>query len=78
MARKFLYFVAFVVVLLLAGRFALRLAPDTLSRIAFVPSAEFVAASGLGTAVNRSRTILNLFDPDTNPPFPGFFGGDRS
>lgn len=41
MARKFLYLVAAVVVLLLAGRFALRLAPDALSEIAFVPSAAF-------------------------------------
>src|SRR6187551_697899 len=47
MARKFLYLVAAVVVLLLAGLFALRLAGDRLSRIAFVPSAEFVAQDAL-------------------------------
>src|SRR6187397_323616 len=47
MARKFLYLVAAVVVLLLAGLFALRLAGDALSRIAFVPSAEFVEQDAL-------------------------------
>ena len=47
MARKFLYLVAAVVVLLLAGLFALRLASDSLSRIAFVPSAEFVEQEAL-------------------------------
>ena len=47
MARKFLYLVAAVVVLLLAGLFALRLAGDSLSRIAFVPSAEFVEQDAL-------------------------------
>ena len=47
MARKFLYLVAAVVVLLLAGLFTLRLAGDTLSRIAFVPSAKFVEQDAL-------------------------------
>jgi len=42
MVRKFLYVVAIAIVLIIAARFALRLFPDSLSEIAFVPSEEFV------------------------------------
>jgi hypothetical protein len=47
MARKFLYFVAALIVLFVAALFALRLAGDSLSKIAFVPSGEFVAQDAL-------------------------------
>ncbi len=47
MARKFLYLVAALVVLFIAGLFALRLAGDSLSKIAFVPSAAFVEQDAL-------------------------------
>jgi Protein of unknown function (DUF3089) len=40
-ARKFLYLVAVLIVLYIAGRLALQFYPDQLSRIAFVPSAQF-------------------------------------
>src|SRR5688572_21380676 len=42
MARKFLYAIAVLIVLFLAALFALRLAGDSLSEIAFVPSSDFV------------------------------------
>ena len=42
MARKFLYFIAALIVLSIAALFALRLAGDSLSEIAFVPSSDFV------------------------------------
>lgn len=41
MARKFLYIVAFCIVLYLGGRLALQFYPEQLSRLAFVPSGEF-------------------------------------
>lgn len=41
MARKFLYVIAFLIVLFVGGRLALQFYPDQLSRIAFVPSEEF-------------------------------------
>jgi hypothetical protein len=47
MARKFLYAIAALVVLFLAALLALRLAGDSLSAIAFVPSGEFVAQPAL-------------------------------
>jgi hypothetical protein len=43
MERKFLYFVAAMIVLVLAGAFAYRLAGDRLIRAALVPTAEFKA-----------------------------------
>jgi hypothetical protein len=49
MVRKFLYLVAALIVLFIAGLFVLRLAGDSLSRIAFVPSAEFVEQEALAT-----------------------------
>lgn len=41
MARKFLYLIAIVIVLMLAGAFALRMFDDQLSEVAFVPPQEF-------------------------------------
>ncbi|MGH6787388.1 MAG: DUF3089 domain-containing protein [Novosphingobium sp.] len=51
MVRKFLYFVAFAIVLYLGGRLALTFYPDTLSRWAFVPSGEFKPQPALATNV---------------------------
>lgn len=50
MARKFLYLVAALIVLFIAGLFALRLAGDSLSEIAFVPSAAFVEQDALAAS----------------------------
>jgi hypothetical protein len=47
MARKFLYLVAALIVLFIAGLFALRLAGDSLSKLAFVPSGAFVEQEAL-------------------------------
>ena len=66
MARKFLYLVAALVVLLLVGRFALRLAPDALSEIAFVPSAEFVQQGALVEDVYREPAMW-LSRPGLDP-----------
>jgi hypothetical protein len=41
MARKFLYFVLFCIILFIAGRLALAFYPEQLTRLAFVPSAPF-------------------------------------
>jgi hypothetical protein len=41
LARKFLYFIAFCIMLAFAAFLALRLFPDAISRMVFVPSAEF-------------------------------------
>jgi hypothetical protein len=41
MARKFLYVIAFLVVLFVAGRLALQFYPEALSRTAFTPTAAF-------------------------------------
>ena len=50
MVRKFLYIMAGVVVLLLAGAVALRLFAQDLTEIAFVPSAKFTDQPGLAAA----------------------------
>src|SRR5690606_23661319 len=47
MARKFLYAIAVLLVLLIAGAFALRIWGDELARAAFVPEAEFTAPAAL-------------------------------
>lgn len=47
MARKFLYIVAALIILFIAGLFALRLAGDSLSKIAFVPHGAFVEQEAL-------------------------------
>lgn len=41
MARKFLYFVAFCIVVFIAGRLALTFYPEELTRLAFVPGSAF-------------------------------------
>ena len=49
MARKFLYFIAFVIVVVIGGAFALRLWSEELTEIAFVPRTEFVEQAALET-----------------------------
>jgi hypothetical protein len=69
MARKFLYLVAALVVLALVGLFALRLAGDSLTKIAFVPSAAFVEQDSLAAnayadpAMWLSRPGMAASDP---------------
>ncbi len=47
MARKFLYFVAACIILVLAGAFALRIWSDEIAELALVPSAEFESQDSL-------------------------------
>lgn len=69
MARKFLYLVAAVIVLAIAGLFALRYWADDLTAIAFVPQGEFVEQDALAAnayhdpAMWFSRPGLGLSDP---------------
>ncbi|MEH6791254.1 DUF3089 domain-containing protein [Parasphingorhabdus sp.] len=51
MARKFLYFVAGIVVLVIAGAFVFRVYGDELMEVAFVPDTEFAAQEVLETSV---------------------------
>ena len=51
LARKFLYFVASMVILVLAGAFVFRLYGDELMEVAFVPDTEFTAQEVLETNV---------------------------
>lgn len=68
MARKFLYLVAFAIVLYLGGRLALTFYPDTLSRWAFVPSGEFTPQPALAA---------NIYDdPKMWISRPGFGAAD--
>ncbi|ANY20133.1 hypothetical protein A6F68_01620 [Tsuneonella dongtanensis] len=69
MARKFLYFVAFCIVVVIAGAFALAIWSQQLTRLAFVPSAEFVEQSPLAAnayqdpAMWLSRPGMGVNDP---------------
>lgn len=51
MARKFLYFVAAIVVLILLGLLALRIWADEITQLTFVPSAEFTRQPALESNV---------------------------
>ncbi|NJM63250.1 MAG: hypothetical protein HC849_28655, partial [Oscillatoriales cyanobacterium RU_3_3] len=51
MARKFLYLVAVCVVLYLGARLALQFYPEQLSRLAFVPSAQFKPQPRLAASI---------------------------
>src|SRR5687768_10401871 len=66
MARKFLYIVAALIVLFIAALFALRLAGDSLSRIAFVPSAAFIEQDALPDDVYADPAMW-LSHPDMAP-----------
>ena len=69
MARKFLYFVAFCIVLVIGGRIAYELFQEELAQIALVPSAEFVAVTPLDAnayedpALWYSRPGIGVTDP---------------
>jgi hypothetical protein len=69
MARKFLYIIAVLLVLLIAGAFVLRVWSDRLSELAFVPTAEFVEQDPLefsaynDPAMWLSRPGLGANDP---------------
>ncbi|AKH42334.1 hypothetical protein FHS61_000104 [Altererythrobacter atlanticus] len=67
MARKFLYAFAFLILLVIAAMFALRLWPNQLSRIALVPTADFVEQDAL--AANAYQ------DPDMWFSRPGIAPG---
>jgi hypothetical protein len=55
--RKFLYVIALAIVLIVAARFALRLFPDSLGEIAFVPSEEFVEQDPLAQNAYRDTAM---------------------
>ena len=57
MARKFLYFVAILIVLAIAALFALRLFPSELSRLGFVPRAEFTEQPALAANSYEDRAM---------------------
>lgn len=69
MARKFLYFVAFLIVLAIAGGIVLAVWSKELTKLAFVPSSEFVEQSPLATnayqdpAMWLSRPGMGVNDP---------------
>ncbi|MGX7926659.1 DUF3089 domain-containing protein [Tsuneonella sp. HG094] len=69
MARKFLYFVAFIIVLVIAGAIALSVWSQQLTRLAFVPSGDFVEQSPLTAnayqdpAMWFSRPGMGVADP---------------
>ncbi len=57
MVRKFLYFVAFCIVLVIAGRIAYELFQEELAQIALVPSAEFTPIPPLQTNAYEDPTL---------------------
>lgn len=69
MARKFLYFIAFLIVLVIAGAFVLNIWSKELTRLAFVPSGRFVEQSPLASnayqdpAMWLSRPGMGVSDP---------------
>ncbi|MFZ1743113.1 MAG: hypothetical protein WAT93_09680, partial [Pontixanthobacter sp.] len=69
MARKFLYFVAFIIVLVIAGGFVLTIWSKELTKLALVPSAEFVEQTPLDAnayqdpAMWFSRPGIGVNDP---------------
>jgi hypothetical protein len=57
MARKFLYVIAFSIVLYVGGRLALQFYPDQLSRLAFVPSETFQPQPALAGNIYDDPTM---------------------
>lgn len=57
MARKFLYLMAFLIVLAIGALFALRMFPDKLAEAAFVPTAEFVEQDPLAANAYRNPAM---------------------
>ena len=81
MARKFLYFIAFCIVIVIAGAFALRIWSDEIAELALVPSAEFEEQEALAAnayedpAMWFSRPGMGTDDPARWQP--SFRGGGR-
>jgi hypothetical protein len=81
MARKFLYFIAFCIILVLTGAFLLALFPQQLTRIATVPSVEFTPVAPLAANAYEdpglwySRPGIGVSDPARWQPA---YAGDRS
>jgi len=69
MARKFLYFIAFCIVIFLIGRIAYEMFQDELAALAFVPSAEFTPTAPMEAnayqdpALWYSRPGIGVNDP---------------
>ncbi len=68
MARKFLYFIAFCIVIFIGGRLALAFYPEQLTRLSFTPGGKFEAQPGL--AANAYA------DPDLWFARPGMSGSN--
>ena len=82
MARKFLYLVAFAIILVIAGAFALTIWSRELTRIAMVPTTEFVEQEPFATNAYQdpdlwySRPGIGLDDPlRWQPPIRSERGG---
>lgn len=78
MARKFLYFIAIIIVLVLLGAFALRIWSDEIAEIALVPSTEFEVQAPLeenaydDPSMWLSRPGMGTDDPARwQPPYRG-------
>ncbi|MGB3738765.1 MAG: DUF3089 domain-containing protein [Pontixanthobacter sp.] len=78
MARKFLYFIAFCIVIVIAGAFALRIWSDEIAELALVPSADFETQEALADnayedpAMWFSRPGMGTDDPARwQPPVRG-------
>ena len=82
MARKFLYFIAVIIVIVIAGLIALRIWSKELTEIAFVPTTEFVEQTPLEANAYQdpdlwySRPGIGLDDPSRWQP--AYRGEDRS
>jgi hypothetical protein len=69
MARKFLYFIAFCIILVIVGAFALALFPGQLTRLAMVPTAAFTPVKPLEASAYEdpglwySRPGIGVSDP---------------
>jgi hypothetical protein len=68
MARKFLYFIAVLLVLALAAMFALRLWPGDLARLALVPSGEFEEQEALAANAYAAPEMWLSRPGTTNDP----------
>ena len=81
MARKFLYFIAFCIALVIGGRIAYELFQDELAQIALVPSAEFAPITPLDAnayedpALWFSRLGIGVSDPARWQPPSATSGG---
>ena len=63
MARKFLYLMAVLIVMVIAGLFAFRMFGPQLMRVAFVPSAQFERLPGVNSGVYKNANMW-LARPD--------------